>query len=186
MPFITWDIDYPREYPWLLPLVEAEYSKTLRRAAEGQLAAIGKQYVLADAMASGDTFKSFEISDVRNFGDRMEIDIAPKGDRAKVVEWLEFGRGPNRTGFPSTAMAANILQWAKDKRILPRGEEAAKAFVWAVATTIARDGFEGKFLLEKAETQYARYIKQMFDGASRRVAKQINERLSAGTTPTPE
>lgn len=177
---ISFDLQYPKQFPWLRPIIEKEFAATLRRAAEGQLAAFGRQYALDDAIASGDTFKSFEISDVENHGDRMEITLMPKGDREQIVSWIEFGRPANASGFPSTAMAANILKWAEDKKILPAGadERTINTIVWSIASVIAREGIEPRFIMEKAERRYRPQIVRMFEAASRRIARQINAKIN--------
>lgn len=169
------DFEYPTHFPWLQPLVEKELGDVLRRAAEGQLAAYGRQYVLEDAIASGKSFKAFDISDVASSGDRMEINLTPQGDRAEVIGYIEYGRGPGRMP-PRQA----IIDWMIARKIIKKDEKGRRveALSFAIAKTIAEDGIEPRFILEKAERHYRPYIERMFEAAIRRLSTKISERLA--------
>jgi hypothetical protein len=177
-------IDYPREMPWLLPLIQAEFKATMERAGDGMIAAIARQYVLVDAVASEQTAKAFHRDEVQFSGDRMELTIAPRGDRAKIAEWIELGRPENKSGHPSIQMAANIREWASAKGILPADERSANALAWGIATVIAQEGFEGRHPVERATRAYTPHVRRMFEAATRRLAKKIEARVNA-TVSTP-
>lgn len=168
-------LDYPKAFPWLIPMAAKEYAAVLQRAAEGQYAAYGRQYVLDDAIASGRSFKSFDISDVKTRGDRMEINLAPTGDRAQVISFIEFGRRPGK--MPPRDV---IITWLEDRKIIKKGERGPRvdALSFAVAKAIASDGIEPRFILEKAQRKYRPHIVRMFEAATRRLANKINAQLT--------
>ena len=161
-------------------MVQAEFEPVMKKAMEGQLAAYGRQYVLQDAIVTGKSFKSFVISDVEKDGDRMSISLAPQGDRAKVINWIENGRLPNRSGNPSEEMVKNVREWMLQKGIVSGAadEREVRVTAWAIAATIAHEGFEGKHIIETASKIYRPRIKQMFEAAARRLAAKINQRLT--------
>lgn len=173
MPIISFDLEYPTNFEWAIRIAEDEYGKTLRRAAEGQLSAIGRQFVLDDAYVTGETFKSLEIGDVKNYGDRMAIEIAPKGDRAQVMSYIEFGRGTGRWG---RSFHAALIQWLHDRKLVSAGmdEKEVSSIAFALMRTISANGIEPRFILEKAEKHYRPYIVRMFEAATRRIAKRIS------------
>lgn len=168
-------LEYPRSWKKLLPILESEFAETLERAAEGQLAAYGRQYVLDDAMASGRTAQSFDISAVARRGDRMSINIVPTGDRAQIVSFIEYGRRPG--GMPPREA---IIEWMEDRGIIARGERNTKvsALSYAIAKKIGQDGIDPRFILEKARRHYRPYIDRMFQAAAKRAARKIEAILS--------
>jgi hypothetical protein len=168
--------DYPKHMRWLKPIVQREFGDFLERAAEGQRAAYGRQYVLDDAIASGESFKAFDIGDLKARGDRMSITLAPQGDRARVISFIEFGRGPGR--MPPREL---IIEWLEDRKIIQKGQRDTKvsALSFAIAKMIGEDGIEPRFILEKAQKHYKPYIARMFEATVRRLAAQINEHIDA-------
>jgi hypothetical protein len=175
---IEFKVRYPRRFTWAKQIADEEYAGALERAAEGQGNAYSRQFYLDDAVASGLTLKSIEIGEVERQGDRMSISVGPRGDRADIAAFIELGRGPG--GFPPPDV---IREWLLARKIISATtpEREVRMITYLVGRSIAKFGVEPRFIFEKAETHYARYIKQIFEGATRRIARRINERLNPNT-----
>jgi hypothetical protein len=172
---IQFEVDYPKQFPWLRPLIESEYSEVLKKAIEGQKAHLGRMWVTEDVEASGETFKAFQITEVVHAGDRMSIELYPRGDRAQIVSYIEWGRGSGRMP-PSNV----IRQWLFDKGIAKEGddERLINTLTWSVMKTIGHEGIEPRHILERSERQYRPSIVRMFEAATRRLAAKINANLT--------
>ena len=172
-------IDYPKEMKWLRPIIKEEFADFLERAAEGQYRAYGRQYVLDDAIASGESFKSFDISDVSTRGDRMSIVLAPTGDRAQIISFIEYGRRPGKMP-PREA----FLEWMEGRGIIEKGQRDTKtaALSFAIAKMIGADGIEPRFILEKARKHYRPHIERMFEATVRRIKAKIDAHIDAQYT----
>jgi hypothetical protein len=112
---------------------------------------------------------------VKQDGDRMSIEMMPRGDRAQVVSYIEFGRGAG--GMPPSNV---IRQWLFDKGIVNQGddERVINTLTWSVMTKIGAEGIEPRHILERSERQYRPVIVRMFEAATRRLAKKINANLT--------
>jgi hypothetical protein len=177
MPAIIWDIRSPANYDWAVEIARREYTSALERAGEGLRAAIARQYVLDNAVASGKTAKSFQVSDVVDYGDRMGIFVAPTGDRASVAAWLEEGTDPS-ANRPSPEAVNRIMQWMRSRRIASSASPGKKrAIAFAIGKTVLESGLYPREIIAQAEDHYDQYINQIFEGATRRIARQINDRL---------
>jgi hypothetical protein len=167
--------DYPRQFPWLAALVDEEIEGAMEKSAEGQHAALGKQYALQDALASGKTFASYEISEIQRSGDRLTIELAPHGDRARAAEFIEYGRDPGKMPPPDV-----IRQWLIDRKIVDASDDPdyIDSLTYAVMKTISEYGVDPRPIFETATTQYAPSVNRIFEGAIRRIAAKINARLT--------
>jgi len=176
---ITLNAVIPKNFEWIARIARDEYSKTLASAAEGQYREIGRQFAVEDALASGETWKSFQTSPIEVRGDRMQVSLYPTGDRAKVMAFIEFGRRPGKMPPP-----AAIREWLEAKGWIGKGEEGTHvdAIIWSVARGIGEYGIEPKHLLEKAENRYKPNIVRMFEAATRRIARRVNSRLKTKST----
>jgi hypothetical protein len=180
MPIIDVDVTYPTDFAWAEQIAREEFSDALERAGMGMKAAIAREYVLGDAVVTGRTAKSFQVGEVEDLGDRMQIGVFSRGDRRLVAGWLETGSNPS-SSKPSPEMLQRILVWARHRGLISRGdkewEQRSKA--WGLAKTILARGIEERRLVEQAEDHYARYITRIMNTAARRIEKRINERLAA-------
>lgn len=175
---IHFEIDIPKNNKWLTRIALDEYRRTLRRAAEGQLKTLGRQYVIADKIASGKTFDSFQISDIKTLGDRMEIETAPTGDRASMVAGvIEYGADYDKP-MGSTAID-NIMDWMRVRGIgAGLKDKDFRRLAFAIAGGVRQYGLEPHYLMEKSENQYRRHIIRMFEAATRRIVRRFNSKHS--------
>jgi hypothetical protein len=185
MPLIDIDFRYPTDFTWAEEIAREEFTDALQRAGLGLKSAIGRQFVLDDAVASGKTAKSFNVSEVEDLGDRMQISVLPIGDRAKVVEFLEFGTNPSGSK-PSPEMVERIKQWAIARGIIRRSDDSWRphSMAYGIARSILANGIEERRIIEHAENHYGRYITQIMNAAARRIENRINQRLAAGIQQT--
>jgi hypothetical protein len=165
--------DIPKQWKQFGKIVQQEFSKALRRSGAGALREVQRQFVLADAIASQKTFDSIKLSELQMLGDRMSIEVAPTGDRARIMNFIEFGRRPGRQPPPGP-----IMEWLLTRKIVSEGEdpEKVRALAWYISRQIAEYGIEPKHIFEKAEQRYASRIVQIFEAAARRVVKRIEEK----------
>lgn len=171
---IVFESQFPEGITRIKRLAEQEYRKTLTKAAKGGYGAIAKQFVLSDAVATGNTVASFEISDITSFGDRFEIEVAPNSDRQHIVDVIENGRDEYRR-LPSKEAFDNISEWMRARNIgqgLPAKKKRRLTF--AIMASIKEYGIEPRHLVEKATSQYRSSIIRLFESATRRIVRKVN------------
>jgi hypothetical protein len=167
----TVSTEIPRKWRKFDEIVAVEFAETLRRGAEGFYRSLGRHFEREDINASGETWKSIRIGELKRTGSRMSIEVGPTGDRAKVVAFIEFGRKPG-----NAAPVDAIKEWLYERKIVTPGDDPEKvhAIAWYIAKNIGQYGIEPRPIFERTERQYTPHLIRMMEAAARRVVKRIN------------
>lgn len=163
-------VTIPKHLRQFETIVRQEFTTALRRAGEGFYKQVGRQFELSNASASGKTFKSIKVGDIKVMGDRASIEVGAIGDRAFIMAMIEHGRHPGKAPPPEP-----IKEWLFDRKIVTQGDDPKKinALVWYISRQIAQFGIEPKEIFGKARRTYRPHARRIFQAATRRVVKRL-------------
>jgi hypothetical protein len=161
----------PKAFGHYRTIVREEFNRALVAAGQSVLKAVGRQFALQDAMASGKSAAAIELGRLKFVGDRVSIEVAPRADRAKVIEYIVYGRQAGAKMPPLEP----IMEWLQDRKIVSAGDDPKKvrALAWYISKQISIYGIEPRPIFTNAGKMAAPRIRQIFEAAARRVAKRL-------------
>ena len=178
-------VETPKGFQRLEPIVREEFIRALRQAADGMYAALHlkfKEEDIDEDGATGATWKSVKIGNLKMMGDRAAIEIAPTGDRARIMNFIEYGRKRGAAPPPLEP----IMEWLRARKIVSDADDPrmVRAIAYTVSKNISERGIAPKHIFSTTSRVYKRQVIKFFEDATRRVVQRMNGDTNIGQRRT--
>jgi len=166
---VSFDVWFPPDLLRLEQLMQEEFKTAADETAEGMVELVRAKIITPDERgrvidSSHELLESVE----GEADDHGDVISAEAWSDARQAEYVEEGRD---TGYVSPQV---ILDWMLEKGISPRPGETTLQAAHAIATKIAREGYEGRHIFARSLEEAESLAIEAVD----RAVTRINRRLS--------